>query len=232
MSVCHRTPAFWGSAWWGKINLEKGGCGGNEQKSVKKGGNGRSWVKIQKCRIPNVEEASNLLSNNNDAPSITKYGPLVWPNAQIVALRAVPTELGATPHIRLMTALVLQSLSCADSIDCVLRYSVFFLILIECKDFIQCIRGISKCVCKLHNPRLDSVVILFQGAWCVEKTWGKCPSPKHVIKARMGQKNFDFICMGLRTGCPKVSVARGGSEDPELALSLQQAQNSTKRVLD
>ena len=25
---------------WGEINLEKSGCGGNEQKSVKRGGNG------------------------------------------------------------------------------------------------------------------------------------------------------------------------------------------------
>ena len=34
------TPAFSGSPWWGEINLEKSGCGGNEQKSVKRGGNG------------------------------------------------------------------------------------------------------------------------------------------------------------------------------------------------
>ena len=30
----------------------------------------------------------NLLSNNNDAQSITKYGFLVRPNAQVVALHA------------------------------------------------------------------------------------------------------------------------------------------------
>ena len=29
----------------------------------------------------------NLLSNNNDAPGITKYGSLVRPHTQIVALR-------------------------------------------------------------------------------------------------------------------------------------------------
>ena len=32
--------------------------GGDEQKSVKRGGNGRKWVNIQKCHIPNAEETS------------------------------------------------------------------------------------------------------------------------------------------------------------------------------
>ena len=35
---------------------------------------------------------------------------------------------------------------------------------------------------------------------------GWVPSPKHFIKRRMGQKVFDFIRMGLRTGCPKISA--------------------------
>ena len=35
------TPAFSGSPWWGEINLERSGCGGNEQKKhVKRGGKG------------------------------------------------------------------------------------------------------------------------------------------------------------------------------------------------
>ena len=34
------TSAFSRSLWWGEINLEKSGCGGNEQNGVKKGGNG------------------------------------------------------------------------------------------------------------------------------------------------------------------------------------------------
>ena len=45
-------------------------------------------VKIQKCHIPMWKKHQNLLSNNNDAPSITKHGSLVRPHAQIVALRA------------------------------------------------------------------------------------------------------------------------------------------------
>ena len=41
----------------------------------------------------------NLLSNNNEAQSTTKYGFLLWPNAQIVALRAhcTRTALKAAP---------------------------------------------------------------------------------------------------------------------------------------
>ena len=31
-------------------------------------------------------------------------------------------------------------------------------------------------------------------------------SPKYFIKRRMGQKVFDFIRMGLRTGCSKISA--------------------------
>ena len=34
------TPSFWGSPWWGELNLEKSGCGGGELTSVKKGENG------------------------------------------------------------------------------------------------------------------------------------------------------------------------------------------------
>ena len=33
-------PCLLGTPWWGDIRLEKRGCGGNEQKSVQKGGNG------------------------------------------------------------------------------------------------------------------------------------------------------------------------------------------------
>ena len=40
----------------------------------------------------------NLLSNNNDAPSITKYGSLVRPNAQIVALSAHCAKCTAKKH--------------------------------------------------------------------------------------------------------------------------------------
>ena len=44
---------------------------------------------VELSHIPNVEEATKyLLSNNNDAPSITKYGVFVRLKAQIVALAA------------------------------------------------------------------------------------------------------------------------------------------------
>ena len=47
------------------------------------------WVKIQKCHIPNVEKASKPTPrSNNDAPSISKHGSPVLPDAQIVAPRA------------------------------------------------------------------------------------------------------------------------------------------------
>ena len=36
------TPAFKASPWWGEINLERSGCGGNEHKLCEKGWN---WVK-------------------------------------------------------------------------------------------------------------------------------------------------------------------------------------------
>ena len=52
------TPSFSGSEWWGELNLEKSGCAGDEQKSVKRGEKGCNRVTIQKCNIPNVEEAS------------------------------------------------------------------------------------------------------------------------------------------------------------------------------
>ena len=74
--------------------------GGDEQKSVKRGGNGRKWVKIQKCHIPNVEEASKpTLGATMMPPSITKYGSPVRLDAQIVALRphCARTALKAPP---------------------------------------------------------------------------------------------------------------------------------------
>ena len=37
---CVPSNPILGSPCWRQINLEKSGCGGNEQKSVKKGGNG------------------------------------------------------------------------------------------------------------------------------------------------------------------------------------------------
>ena len=80
------TPAFWASPWWGEINLERSGCGGNEQKMCEKGW---KWVKLgENAMYPMWKKHQNLLSNNNDAQSITKYGFLVEPHAQIVALRA------------------------------------------------------------------------------------------------------------------------------------------------
>ena len=57
-----------------------------------------SWVDFQICHIPNVEEASKyLLSDNIDAPSITKYGFLVGLDAQTLALRAQCAKGG--PHV-------------------------------------------------------------------------------------------------------------------------------------
>ena len=79
------TPAFSGSPLWGEINLERSGCGGNEHKMCEKGWN---RVKLGENAIsPMWKKHQNLLSNNNDAQSITKYGVLVRPHAQIVALR-------------------------------------------------------------------------------------------------------------------------------------------------
>ena len=82
------TLAFWVSPWWGEINLGRSGCGGNEHKmcAQKKGW---KWVKLGENAIPPIwKKHQNLVSNNNDAQSITKYGFLVQPHAQIVALRA------------------------------------------------------------------------------------------------------------------------------------------------
>ena len=47
------------------------------------------WAKLGENAISPVwKKHQNLLSNNNDAQSITKYGFLVRPRAQIVALHA------------------------------------------------------------------------------------------------------------------------------------------------
>ena len=80
------TPAFSASPWWGEINLERSGCGGNEHRMCEKGWN---WVKLGENAIsPMWKKHQNLLSNNNDAQSITKYGFLVQPHTHIVTLRA------------------------------------------------------------------------------------------------------------------------------------------------
>ena len=50
------THPFSGSPWWGEKNL--GRSGENELKNMcKRVETGEIWVKIQKCDIPNVEEA-------------------------------------------------------------------------------------------------------------------------------------------------------------------------------
>ena len=78
------TPAFSGSPWWGEINLERSGCGGNERGMCEEGW---KWVRLGENAIsPLLKKHQNLLSNKNDGQSITKYGFLVWPHAQIVAL--------------------------------------------------------------------------------------------------------------------------------------------------
>ena len=78
------TPAFSASSWWGEINLERSVCGGKEHKKCD---NGWKWVKLGENAIsPMWKNHQNLLSNNNDAQGITKYGFLVWPHAQIGAL--------------------------------------------------------------------------------------------------------------------------------------------------
>ena len=44
----------------------------------------KSWKWVQLCEnaiSPMWKRHQNLLPNNNDAPSITKYGFLVWPNS-------------------------------------------------------------------------------------------------------------------------------------------------------
>ena len=50
---------------------------------------GWKWVKLGENAIsPMWKKHQNLLSNNNDAQSITKYRFLVRPHTQIVALHA------------------------------------------------------------------------------------------------------------------------------------------------
>ena len=63
----YMTPAFSASPWWGEINRESSGCGGNEHKMCEKGW---KWVKLGE----NGKKHQNLPSNNNDAKSITNYG--------------------------------------------------------------------------------------------------------------------------------------------------------------
>ena len=55
-------------------------------KCVKRGGNGCNCVK--NATSPMWKKHQNLLSNNNNAPSITKHGFRVWSVARIVALCA------------------------------------------------------------------------------------------------------------------------------------------------
>ena len=78
------TPPFSASPWWGEINLEKSGCGGNEDKMCEKGW---KWVKLGENAIfPMWKKHQNVLSNDNDAQSIPKYRFLVRPHAETLAL--------------------------------------------------------------------------------------------------------------------------------------------------
>ena len=80
----HNSCLLWVSI-VGKINLKRSGCGGNEHKLCTKR---CKWVKLGENAIfPMWKKHQNQLSNNNDAQSITKYGFVIRPNAQIVALR-------------------------------------------------------------------------------------------------------------------------------------------------
>ena len=63
-----------------------------EMRKKRGGGKGWKWVKLgenPKMPSPMWKKHQNLLSNNNHAQSITKYGSLVRPNTQIVALCAL-----------------------------------------------------------------------------------------------------------------------------------------------
>ena len=65
----------------------------------------KGWerVKLGENAISTMwKKDQNLLSNNNDAQSIIKYGFLVWPHAQRIALRVhcVRTALEAPPIYR------------------------------------------------------------------------------------------------------------------------------------
>ena len=62
--------------------------GGDEQKSVKRGGNGVKVGENTKMPYPQCGRSIKTYARgNNDAPSITKYGSLVRLDAQIVELR-------------------------------------------------------------------------------------------------------------------------------------------------
>ena len=55
---------------------------------------GWKWVKLGENAIsPRWKKHQNLPSNNNEAQSITICGSLVWPDAQIVAVRAHCTRI-------------------------------------------------------------------------------------------------------------------------------------------
>ena len=76
------TPAFLGSPWWGEINLEMSGCGGNEPKMCEMGW---KWVKLgENTKSPMWKKHQDLLSNNNDAKSITIWvsGKATCPNSR------------------------------------------------------------------------------------------------------------------------------------------------------
>ena len=74
---------------------------------------GTSFSTCQRAlsNILNAKEATKYLSlNNNDAPSITKYGFLVQPDTQVVALHAHCTILGAEARAKECFAVSLSSL--------------------------------------------------------------------------------------------------------------------------
>ena len=76
---------------------KKSRCGGNGQKMCAKKS---KWVKQGEHSNARSPMHQNLLSNNNDAQSTTKYGFLLRPHTQIVALRAhcTRTALKAPPQ--------------------------------------------------------------------------------------------------------------------------------------
>ena len=59
------TPAFLGFPWWGEINPERSGCGGNEHKMCEK-----RWNRVKLDETANFrmwKKHQKLLSNNHNA---------------------------------------------------------------------------------------------------------------------------------------------------------------------
>ena len=62
---------------------------------------GRNWLKLGENAISGMwKKHQNLPSNNNDGQGITKYGSLVRPDAQIVALRLSPPPRNCDSFLR------------------------------------------------------------------------------------------------------------------------------------